>query len=391
MSSGASGVIEPGQNENTSTKEVTYKLEPTGSRITSKLLANPAGSGTYRTEVAFFDGLGRPLQQQAEGLVNGQRATVVTEAVLYEQEGGRVVARYSPFVAPTPVSQLAVIPAPQASSRFTYDALGRLRQTNTPDQQTLTTSYPKTFVTRTCDAKPMVLMAMADARLRGGNRRAAERLFHEVVSREPGEPWVGWASVGVGWIAMADGERDEARERFAVVAGSESPSRALASVVLGLLDAEAGRTEEAREVLARVADDPAATPHLRQAASLGVGYALYWAGQYDDAAERFDLAATTWSSGPLWDATRYAAAIARWRSGQKAEAQAALRQLASGSVGRTEEPVSLALLPGLSGHVPSAGYGRMQPSRSSSSGCIFSIRTRPMATVMVSPRRSPST
>jgi hypothetical protein len=77
---------------------------------------------------------------------------------------------------------------------------------------------------------------------------------------------------------------------------------------------------------------------------LGVGYAHYWAGQYDDAAERFDLAATTWSSGPLWDDARYAAAIARWRSGQKAEAQAALRQLASGSVGRTEEPVSLALL-----------------------------------------------
>ncbi len=191
---------------------------------------------------------------------------------------------------------------------------------------------------------PVILMAMADAQMRSGREHAAARLFDEVLTREPGEPWAGWASLGLGWVALGDGRLDAAREHFAAVAESMAQSRTVAALVLGLLDAGAGRTENAREVLGRVGDDPSAPPRLRQAASLGVGLALYWAGRYEEAAEQFDQAATTWSGGLFWDDARYAAAIARWRSGKRSEAKAALRQLAVGSVRRADTTMSPALL-----------------------------------------------
>jgi hypothetical protein len=40
---------------------------------------------------------------------------------------------------------------------------------------------------------PVVLLAMADARLRSGQRRAAARLFNDVLARDPGEPSISTA------------------------------------------------------------------------------------------------------------------------------------------------------------------------------------------------------
>src|SRR5262249_51211559 len=55
---------------------------------------------------------------------------------------------------------------------------------------------------------PVVLLAMGDARLRSGQRRAASRLFEAVLARDPGEPFVSWARLGLGWNALLAGDVD---------------------------------------------------------------------------------------------------------------------------------------------------------------------------------------
>src|SRR5262245_39473249 len=47
----------------------------------------------------------------------------------------------------------------------------------------------------------VALLALADAHLRSGERRAADRLFARVIEEDAGDPWTGWAITGRGWIS----------------------------------------------------------------------------------------------------------------------------------------------------------------------------------------------
>jgi len=69
---------------------------------------------------------------------------------------------------------------------------------------------------------PVVLLAMGDARLRSGQRRQAARLFSEVIDREPGEPFVSWARLGLGWNALLAGDVDTARPYLEEIAAAGS-------------------------------------------------------------------------------------------------------------------------------------------------------------------------
>ena len=195
------------------------------------------------------------------------------------------------------------------------------------------------------DVPPLVLLAMADARLRQGQRGIARRLFEEVAYGGEDGPWVAWAELGLGWTAALEDDPADARRHFARVDERDSASRPLAMLLVALLDSEGGWRDEADQAFASIVDDPAAEAGLRQTAALGRAYLAYWAEDYEQAAAAFDQSAFLMSGSPLWDDARYGGAVARWHAGEEAEARAELRALAHMSSPRiVREETTSALL-----------------------------------------------
>jgi phosphatidylglycerol:prolipoprotein diacylglycerol transferase len=192
------------------------------------------------------------------------------------------------------------------------------------------------------DASPLVLLAMADARLRSGQRRQATRLFSAVLARDPGEPWAGWARLGIGWSALVTGDVDGARPYLAEIGAAGTPASGLAKLLLALIDVHPG-SPAASERCAAVAEDPAVDPMVRDVARLGEAYGRYWAGDYAAAAEVFDAFAERTSLPALVDDARYGAAWSRVRAGAPTAGTEALRALAAGAA-RRGPAVSAALL-----------------------------------------------
>ena len=174
---------------------------------------------------------------------------------------------------------------------------------------------------------PVALLALGDSRMRSGNRRAAARLFEQVLARNPGEPWGGWAALGLGWIALVEDDTARARRLFARVGAGTAPSRGVASLALGLIDLDDGMTEAAMERLDGLAHDSELPPSLSQAAALGVAYTWYQAGGYREAVTAFERASLLVPGGRLWDDGRYGAAMARWHVGERDAAIVELRAL----------------------------------------------------------------
>jgi len=181
----------------------------------------------------------------------------------------------------------------------------------------------------TADLPPVVLIAMADARLRSGQRRQAARLFEEVLAREPGEPWVGWAKLGLGWNALLGGDPDGARPWLEEVGSAGTPTSGLARLLVALIDASDGKAVGLK-TFDEVARDPQSSPVLRDVSRLGIAYARYWDGDYGGAAAAFERA-TTSSTPELVDDARYGAAWSRIRAGDRAAGEEALRALAAGA------------------------------------------------------------
>lgn len=174
---------------------------------------------------------------------------------------------------------------------------------------------------------PIAVLALADARLRSGNRPAARRLFDQVAAGDEGSPWTAWGRLGLGWVAILDGDPAVARGHFDAVAGGTSPARAMATLITALLDVELERTPAALETLDRLTEDPDASLPIRQAAALGAGYVRYWGGDFAAAAVVFERAATIVPGSPLWDDARHGAAMARWQAGERERALEELRAL----------------------------------------------------------------
>lgn len=189
---------------------------------------------------------------------------------------------------------------------------------------------------------PLHLLALGESALRSRRYASATRWFDQVIDREPGEPWMGWARVGLGWIALAQEDYSGARQQFALVADTSTAVNAgLGRYVVALLDAVNDQPDAPAQFEA-VADDEALSPEIRRAARLARGYALYWQGDYSQAAVVLDQATTAVDVGTLWDDARYAGAWARLRAGDRPAAQAALTSLANGPGRR--QPVANALV-----------------------------------------------
>ncbi|HUE31056.1 MAG TPA: prolipoprotein diacylglyceryl transferase family protein [Verrucomicrobiae bacterium] len=193
----------------------------------------------------------------------------------------------------------------------------------------------------TADLPPVVLIAMADARLRSGQRKQAAHLFQELIDRQPGEPWASWAKLGLGWNALLGGDPDGARPWLQEVAGAGTPTSGLANLMVALIDASDGKAVGVR-VFDEVARDPQSSPVLRDVARLGGAYARYWNGDFQAAATAFEQAESI-STPNLVDDAKYGAAWSRIKAGDRAVGEPALRALAGSA--RTHGPaVSEALV-----------------------------------------------
>ena len=153
------------------------------------------------------------------------------------------------------------------------------------------------------DHPPVVLLALADARLRSGRFAAAGTLFDRVIAIAD-EPLASWALRGRSWARL--------------LAGEESS-------------------------FARVVDDARASATLHGAARLADAYARYWARDDAGAIEAFD-AAVEGADGDLVDDARYGAARARIRAGDVGGALSILHDLAAWHVNGSAGEPSAALV-----------------------------------------------
>jgi tetratricopeptide (TPR) repeat protein len=171
-----------------------------------------------------------------------------------------------------------------------------------------------------------VLLALADARLRGGRFRPAAELCQRVLERPPQEPWTGWAAVGKAWADIGAGADATALDELAKLAEENGQSTLLAAFLLGLVDGANGNFERALVSFERVGS-AAGHDGLRAAGRLGAGLARYWQGDYDAAGAAFDEI-TRAPTGPLTDDARYGSARSRLARGDRAGAIVALKELA---------------------------------------------------------------
>jgi len=175
---------------------------------------------------------------------------------------------------------------------------------------------------------PVVLLAMGDARLRSGQRRAASRLFEAVLARDLGEPFESWARLGLGWNALRAGDVDAARPYLEEIAAAGTATSGLAKLLVALIDAGDG-TRAAVETFDQVAADPSVSSDLREVGRLGGAYARYWAGDFRSATPAFEAVVRDYPASKLRDDAQYGAAWSRVRAGERAAGEAALRSLAS--------------------------------------------------------------
>lgn len=173
---------------------------------------------------------------------------------------------------------------------------------------------------------PVFRMAAADALVRAGNRRGAERLFEETLAAGEGYPWEDFANLGMGTLRLASGDEAGAAIYFGrLVEAEEASSRSLGNLGLGAACAASGRFAEAQEAFAATGD--AADPEIQQAGQLGSALALFGSGDHAGAADAFDALAAEDPDGPLGQDARFAAARARIAMGAREEGGEELRAL----------------------------------------------------------------
>jgi len=177
---------------------------------------------------------------------------------------------------------------------------------------------------------PMFVVALGDAALRAGRRRLAEEYFADVVYRDAGQPWTGWAEMQLGWIAVLDGDLGGAHLHFETVAETAPQYAAGARLALGIVAGAEG-SGRSRELFAEAAAGTA-DAEMAQAARLGAAYARYWSGDFAGAATAFDRVAAEHPDGRFADDAAYGAARSRWQSGDVEGARIRLEELAGGPV-----------------------------------------------------------
>lgn len=173
-----------------------------------------------------------------------------------------------------------------------------------------------------------VMLALADAHMRGGRFDMAGDRCAEVIDRSPGEPWQGWAVLCRGWADVAAGRDDsEAQALLDTLARSDSDSRLLASFVAGVVFVAHGRLEDAHYAFSTVAAR-ASEDDLHAAGALCLGFTRFWKGEWREAADEFRALTTDPRRGAYDDDARYALARTELELGRTDRVVADLRRLA---------------------------------------------------------------
>jgi len=173
---------------------------------------------------------------------------------------------------------------------------------------------------------PPAALVLADALTRKGRLRQASRVYRQVLRQAGDQPaWADAARSGLGWIAMAQGDLEDVRQYLGD--GGTEGSRGRGTVLLALLDAAEARPGAAA-ALERLGRDADVNPQLREVARLGVGYANFWAADYDAARRSFAVV----RDGRFADDARYGAAWSSHVAGDEDTARAELQdQVVRGS------------------------------------------------------------
>jgi len=175
---------------------------------------------------------------------------------------------------------------------------------------------------------PMVQVVIADAYLRRGNRRAAQRLFESVLASDPGYPWVDFGNVGMGTVRMMAGDTEGAETYFERLTNAEEgSSRALGDLGMGSALSADGRFEEAKEAFDKVGVSRSVDEEVRLAGRFGSATALYGSGDHEAALAAFEAIAASDPDGPIGRDARFAAARVRFALGQVDEGTASLRSM----------------------------------------------------------------
>lgn len=190
----------------------------------------------------------------------------------------------------------------------------------------------------------LMLLAGADADLRAGHYRAATRLFREVVARDPGPPWTEYAELGMGWTDLVRGSYASSERHYAAVRDGGPDVRLIAQTMRGWLAGVRGDYPTAMTLLDGASNAPEASYYTAQVATLGAGYARYWARRYREARSIFQQVAARWPDGALADDARYAAAWSLLQSGDLTGAFTELTIIAGPSAGKAPEHLSHAAI-----------------------------------------------
>jgi len=178
------------------------------------------------------------------------------------------------------------------------------------------------------DLPPMVQVVIADAYLRTGNRRAAQRLFEQVLASKAGYPFEDFGNLGMGAVRMMAGDTEGAETYFGRLASAEhGSSRVLGDLGLGSALSADGRFDEAREAFAKVSSSTNTDEQVRLAGRFGSATARYGSGDVEGALAEFEAIAASDPDGAIGQDARYAAARARLALGELDEGTAALRTI----------------------------------------------------------------
>src|SRR5262245_25452224 len=147
------------------------------------------------------------------------------------------------------------------------------------------------------------MLMLADVLVRAGHVAEARLMLQQVIVQFPDSVWARWGSLGLGFLELARGRMDDAYPYYQAAATPGSYDTT--TVVLALLDAQAGNTASAAATLDRMAVDGSLRQAVRDAAAVGAGYVRYWAGDYAGAAVAFAVLPDDNPGSPLADDALY--------------------------------------------------------------------------------------
>lgn len=172
---------------------------------------------------------------------------------------------------------------------------------------------------------PILLLALADARLRKGQVADAGRLFSAAAERLPDTMWADWGNLGGSYVSLRKGDLVDARRRLEFVENRSPGGEALAAMLSASIDIMEGDPVQARETLGLVAQDESASASLLRSADQLAALTYYWEGRPLAAATRLEALAKVQPEER--DALEYAAAVARIEGGDRAMGMQTLRRL----------------------------------------------------------------